>query len=253
MIVYYNGRYIPKDTVCISPDDRGFLLADGTYEVVRIYRGQPFRLDGHIRRLRNSLDAIRLSYPDVEEFADVAEELILRNKLPDGEGTLYIQITRGVAQRHHSFPAHGTPPTVYACLNPAVPALEKWKNGISVILVPDLRWGRCDIKSVSLLANVLAAQQAKEAGAEEAVFVRDGMVTEGTHTNVVAVERGVLLTCPLQNAILDGITRETVLELCRSLSIPFREEPIPEGRFRSADEACILGTSTEIMPVVRID
>jgi D-alanine transaminase len=253
MIVYFNGRFMPKDEVRISPDDRGFTFADGTYEVVRIYRGRTFRLEGHLRRLKASLDAMRLADPGVDRLEGIAEELVGKNALAGGEGSLYVQITRGVAPRRHPFPDPAVPPTVYACVSPVTPALEKWRDGVSVILVPDIRWGRCDIKSVSLLANVLAAQQAKEAGAEESIFVRGGAVTEGTRTNAAAVFDGALVTHPVENAILNGITREAVLELCRSMDIPVREEPVGEKRFRSADEAMILGTSTEIMPVVAVD
>jgi D-alanine transaminase len=253
MIVFFNGQFLPKENVRISPDDRGFLFADGTYEVVRIYRGKPFRLDDHIKRFANSIEQVRLDYSNVGAFATVAEELIRRNSLENSEASLYIQITRGSGPRHHAFPEPGTPPTVYACVNPVTPPAEKWERGVKVILVPDIRWSRCNIKSISLLANVLAAQQARELDAEEAVFVRDGFVTEGTHTNVCAVFDGCVWTHPADETILDGITREVVKEICGRLGVPFVERPFSEERFRLADEAFLLGTTTEIMPVTRID
>ena len=196
MIVYFNGEYMPKEEVRISPDDRGFLLADGTYEVVRIYGGRPFRLPNHLRRFANSLGQIRIDFPDTGVFEAVTGELIRRNGLDREEASLYIQVTRGVGPRRHPFPESGTPPTVYAAVTPVVPPAENWEKGVKVILAPDIRWLRCDIKSISLLANVLAAQQAREQKAEEALFVRNGVVTEGTHTNVCAVSGGTVRTHP---------------------------------------------------------
>jgi D-alanine transaminase len=253
MIVYFNEKFIRKEDVHISPDDRGFLLGDGTYEVVRIYRGRPFRIEEHLKRLANSLRQIHLGFPDLDRMDPVTDELIRQNRLENADAALYVHITRGVAPRRHPFPEPGTPPTVYASVYPVIPPVEKWENGVKAILVPDLRWGRCDIKSVSLLANVLAAQQAAEQDAEEAVFVREGIVTEGTHTNVAAVMEGMVWTHPVANHILNGITREVTRELCGELRIPFREEPVPEARFKKADEIMLLGTTTEIMPIVRLD
>jgi len=253
MIVYFNGRFIEKEEVRISPDDRGFLFADGTYEVVRIYRGKPFRLQDHLSRFANSLAQIGLSLPDLSDLNAVTDGLIRKNGMEEAEAALYLQVTRGAAPRHHPFPDPGTPPTVYAAVSPVAPPHRKWADGVKAILLPDLRWGRCDIKSISLLANVLAAQRAKEAGAEEAIFLRDGVVTEGSHTNVAAAFGTSLWTHPVGTSILDGITRDVVLGLCSELAIPVVEEPIPENRFRRSDEIMILGTSTEIMPVVRLD
>jgi len=253
MIVYYNGEYMSKENVRISPDDRGFLFADGTYEVVRIYEGKPFRVANHLKRFANSLSQMRLEFPDTGVFEAVTRELIRRNDLDREEASLYIQITRGVGPRRHPFPEPSTLPTVYASVSPVTPPVAEWKRGVKAILVPDTRWLRCDIKSISLLASVLAAQQARELGAEEAIFVRDGLVTEGTHTNVCAVSGGTVRTHPAGVTILDGITREVVAEICAENGIPFEERPITESEFRRADEAFLLGTTTEIMPVVRID
>jgi D-alanine transaminase len=252
MIVYFNGGFMPKEEVRISPDDRAFLFADGTYEVVRIYAGKPFRLQNHLRRFSNSLGQLGIEFPDTGVFETVAVELIRRNGPGLEEASLYIQVTRGVGPRRHPFPETGTPPTVYAAVSPVEPPIEKWEKGVKVILTPDIRWLRCDIKSVSLLANVLAAQQALEQKAEEAVFVRDGVVTEGTHTNVCAVSGGKLLTHPAGRLILDGITLEVVREICRETEIPFEERPFTEAELLRADEAFLLGTTTEIMPVVQI-
>jgi D-alanine transaminase len=253
MIVYFNGRYMPKEQVVISPDDRGFLFADGTYEVVRIYRGKPYRIKDHLGRFAESLSKIRIHFADTLVFESITEELITQNGLEKAEAALYIQITRGVAPRRHPFPDPSTSPTVYAYVYPVKPDTVKWESGVKVILVPDIRWSRCDIKSVSLLANVLAAQEASDQEAEEAVFVRNGFITEGTHTNVSAVFAGEVWTHPANEFILGGITREAVRELCLEAGIGFLEKPIPYDQFMKADEAFLLGTTTEIMPVVEVN
>lgn len=253
MIVFFDGRFLPKDEVRISPDDRGFLFADGAYEVVRVYAGQPFLMEEHLRRLRYSLGELRISLPTLAELEDVALELIERNDLTESEASIYVQVTRGVAPRKHAFPSQSIPATVYVTASPFSPRWEKWEEGVAVILVPDIRWARCDIKSLALLPNVLASQAAREREAEEAIFVRDGVITEGAHTNVCAVFDGQLVTHPAMNHILAGITRGLVLALCAELSIPYREEPIRADALGAASELMILGTTTEIMPVVQVD
>lgn len=253
MIVFYNGRFLSKEKVRISPDDRGFLFADGAYEVIRVYAGEPFLMEAHIRRLRYSLSELQITLPQIEELQAVARRLIDRNDLSGGEATIYVQVTRGVAPRKHAFPSPPTPPTVYVTASPFCPRPETWEEGVRVTLVPDIRWTRCDIKSLALLPNVLASQQAKVRGAEEAIFVREGVLTEGAHTNVCAVLEGQLVTHPATNQILAGITRGLVLDLCSQLGIPHRQDPIPAGSLRAASELMILGTTTEIMPVVQVD
>lgn len=255
MIVFFNGRFLPKDEVRISPDDRGFLFADGAYEVIRIYAGRPFMMEEHLDRLRYSLGELRITLPgqQIEDLARIAGELIRLNDLAQGEATIYIQVTRGEAPRKHAFPSGPTPPTLYVTASPFHPPLEKWEQGVGVILVPDVRWTRCDIKSLMLAANVLANQAAKERGAEEAIFVRDGIITEGTHTNVCAVFAGQLVTHPATNQILAGITRGLVLDLCSRIGIPSRQAPIPVADLPSAGELLLLGTTTQVMPVVQVD
>lgn len=253
MIVYFNGRLVPKEDVRISPDDRGFLLADGAYEVILSYDGRLFKAEEHLKRLERSLRELRIEGADVGSLKDAAERLIQVNDLENGDASLYIQITRGAAVRTHAFPGSETPPTVYVAASPFQLPREKCEHGIKVILVPDIRWTRCDIKSVALLPNVLVSQQAKEAGAAEAIFVRDGAVTEGAHTNFCAVFDGQLITYPKSHYILGGITREIVLGLCGELGIPFEEFPILESQLREADELMIVGTTTEIMPVIQVD
>ena len=253
MIVYFNDHFMPKEDVRISPDDRGFLFGDGVYDVVRIYEGRLFRMESHLRRMARSLRELRIQGPDLDQIEDVAQELLRRNELERGDAKLYVQITRGVAPRRHTFPDPETPPTVYACASPFRPYHEQWERGVTVTLMPDIRWARCDIKAVALLPNLLASQRAKERGAYEAVFIRDGAITEGSHTNFCAVFGGELVTYPKCHYILGGIMREVVLELCGELGIPVRESPVLEGELREADELMVTGTTSEVMPVVQVD
>ena len=223
------------------------------YEVIRCYNGRLFRAADHFERLRRSMRELRIAPPGETDFDRLAEELLHENRLANADATLYIQITRGVAPRKHAFPTADTPPTVYAAAAPFHLPREKLERGIKAILAPDIRWARCDIKSISLLPNVLASQQAAEQGAGEALFVRDGAVTEGTHTNFCAVFDGQLLTYPKTHYVLPGITREVVLGLCGELGIPFREFPVLEKELPRADELMVLGTVSEVLPVVQVN
>ncbi|MCW5555778.1 MAG: aminotransferase class IV [Verrucomicrobiae bacterium] len=254
MIVYHNGRFLPKDEVYLSPDDRGFLFGDGAYEVVRASKGRLFRAAAHWQRLQHSLSAIEIQYPTPTEQLDhVAAALLNQNQLAAAEATVYLQVTRGVALRKHSYPHPPVATTVYGFAAPFVPPREKCQAGVGVITVPDQRWSRCDLKVISLLPNVLANQQAQAAGAQEAVFVRDGVITEGSHTNFAAVREGALLTHPESCVILSGITRRAVLELCDELHVPILEVPLRESELESVDEAMLLGTTSDVMPVIRIN
>jgi len=253
MIVYFNGRFIPKEEVKISPDDRGFVFADGIYEVVRSYRGRFFEFEAHLKRLTRSLREIHISFAESESLRDICEALIRDNDLKEDDATVYIQITRGAAPRKHTFPDKTTRSTVYISASAFQPPEENWKNGIKAVLVPDIRWSRCDIKATALLSNVLANQRAYQNHAQEALFVRDGTITEGSHTNFCAVFDGQLITFPESNYILSGITRGVILKLCREIEIPFREFPVFEKDLKRADECMILGTTTEVTPVIQVD
>lgn len=252
MIVYLNGQFLPKTEARISPDDRAFLFADGAYEVVRAYRGHLFRAKEHWDRFDYSLKALRIAPPANTDFSAIATELLKRNQLLEAEATVYLQVTRGAAPRKHAFPAD-TAPTVYAFAAPFANPVEKWTNGVKIITLPDQRWARCDIKSISLLPNVLANQQAQEAGAHEAILVRDGFALEGSLSNFAAVLDGVLRTAPRTNYILPGISRLVALGLCSALRIPVREFPVAEAELKCATEAMLFGTTNEVMPVVQIN
>jgi D-alanine transaminase len=223
------------------------------YEVVRVYDGRLFRAVDHWRRLQNSLAALEIRDVAAADAAAISETLLERNNLRTGDALIYLQITRGVAPRKHPFPEPAVPPTVYGYAAPFAPPRDQWRDGIRTILAPDNRWARCDLKTVSLLPNVLANQRAHAAGAAEAIFVRDGIVMEGSHSNFAAVRDGTLITHPESNYILGGITRRAVLELCRGLQIPVREFPLAEHELSGIAEAMMLGTTTEVMPVVQIN
>ncbi|HUT71256.1 MAG TPA: aminotransferase class IV [Desulfatiglandales bacterium] len=253
MVGYLNGSYLPREQIAISPDDRGFLFSDGLYEVIRSYDGTLFQAQAHLDRLNYGAQALRLNTVDFRYLIDVAQELIQRNHLNQGDATVYLQVTRGIAPRTHRFPCPETPLTIYATASSFSPKNAAFEDGISVILFPDQRWARCDIKTVSLIANVLAHQQARDYGASEAIFVRDGVALEGTHSNFFGVFKGTVVTAPKTNYILGGITRQVVLDLCKDLSIPFQERPILEPELQHAEELMVIGTITEITPIVTID
>ena len=252
--VYLNGRYIPKEEALVPVDDRGFVLSDGIYEVAPAYSGRLFRLDQHLERMRRGLLEIRIGF-DPERLREIAPRLLAANGLEDEETSLvYVQVTRGVAPRTHHFPEGRVEPTVYAFAKAFKrPPREEWEQGFPAITVPDRRWARVDIKSIALLPNVLAQQAAVEAGATDALLVKDGVALEGAHSNFFAVIDGTVVTHPRTNAILHGITRGFVLEVAEGLGIPVEERPIQLEELLGAEETFFTGTTTEIRPVAKID
>ncbi len=252
-VVYFDGRYILKSQVMVSPDDRGFLLGDGIYEVAAAYDGKFVGLDRHMERLRHSLRESRIGEDVADPLESVFTGLLERNGLgASGKTMVYLQVTRGVAPRTHAFPKIPVRPTVYAYAAP-FPQMGDLTAGVSAITRPDLRWSRCDIKSISLMANCMANQEAKEEGSFEAILIRDGTALEGTHTSIFGVIGGAVRTAPLSKLILPGITREIVVELCRANEIPLRETAMSEEELRSADELFLTGTTTEVVSIVALD
>jgi len=251
-IVYFNGEFLPKDQVHISPDDRGFLFGDGVYDVTLTYDGRLFRIEDHLERMANGLRALAIDGVDVEGLSAVGSELVKRNDLDSYNQAVYFQVTRGAAKRTHHFPPAETKPSVYASISPLSRKGDP-VNGSPVITLPDIRWSRCDIKSVNLLPNCLANQAAKEASAVEAMFVRDGVVLEGTSSTFFAVFDGIVCTPPLTNYILPGITQKVVLEQCETDGIPIRFSSIHKHELQDADELFMAGTTTEVVPIVSID
>lgn len=253
MLVYLNGQYMDRGEARISVDDRGFLFADGVYEVIRVYGGRTLLAGPHMKRMATGLSAIGMDAGVIDGLGEVTQRLMSENGVTDVDGTIYLQVTRGAAPRRHAFPAD-TPPTVYAVAKPQPrPPEESFTSGVAAITVPDTRWSRCDIKSIALLPNVLANQQAHAAGAFEALFVRDGVLIEGSHSNLIGVVAGEVVTYPECNYILGGITRRLVLELAREAGLTVREAPILADRPGAIDELFLSGTTTEVMPITRLD
>jgi D-alanine transaminase len=250
--VYLNGKFFPKSEAFISPEDRGFNFADGIYEVIKYYGGMPFRYADHLERLKRSLKEVQIEYRDTDQLESVFQELLDKNGLAAQEAGIYLQITRGSQIRIHRFPDN-IQPTVYATVFPFASQWDQLENGVKVITTEDIRWLRCDIKSVSLLPNVLAAQKAYGQDAVEAIFIRNGMVTEGSHSSFMAVKNGTVYTHPDSNLILPGITKKVVFEICRDHNIQVIEEGIPASELANMDEMMIIGTGSEVSPVVQLD
>jgi D-alanine transaminase len=247
--VFFNGKYIPKNEVAISPDDRGFLFADGVYEVVRWYQGFFYDMDSHNLRLKRSLRELRINWPDADLFPSIAAELIKSNRLEKEPAMVYLQVTRGAAKRTHYFPSPEVPSTVYAYTWGFVPDRQSRESGIKVMLKEDIRWSRCDIKSIALLANTISFQEAYNNGLKECIFVRNGLITEGSHSNIFFVINGTLYTHPESNQVLSGVTRKNVLKIAQDAGISIREEAVQENRIRFIQEAFITNTSAEVTPV----
>ncbi len=253
MIVYLNGEYLPKEQALVPVEDRGFMLGDGIYEVTNSYSGSFFQLAAHLDRLERSARELRLNIPlSRSELSAIFHDLMVKNNQP--ESSVYLQITRGTAPRTHAFPASPVRPTLLVMARPLQwPAESWWEGGVAAITYPDLRWGRCDIKTVNLLPNAMANTAAQEAGAWEAILVRDGIAIEGSHTNFFAVFGGTVVTHPKDHRVLGGITRDVVARLCADLDIPLREGAVPVADLARADELFFTGTTCEVMPIVQVD
>ena len=252
MSVYLNGAFMPLAEAKIPILDRGFIFGDGVYELAPVYSRQPFRLDGHLRRLQASLDGIRLNNPHSD---GVWRELILQLiALQDfSDQSIYIQVTRGVAPRDHPFPRNVSP-TVFMFAQPLVTSSAELKaSGVCAVSAVDNRWLRCNIKSIALLPNILLRQQAVDAECAETVMLRDGFLTEGTASNIFVVKNGVLLAPPPSNLMLTGVTYDVVLELAAAHGIPHEVRAITEAEVRSADELWMTSSTREIMAIVKLD
>lgn len=255
-IVYLNGEWLPLEEAKISVLDRGFLFADGIYEYIPVYQGKLFRLEKHLQRLQRSLQAIRLA-PELssETIATMLQEMVA--KQGGGNLSIYLQITRGVgSQRSHIYGDQAPPPTLFAmatAINKTPLESIEEQAGIHAISVEDIRWQRCDIKSIALLPNVMLQQLAYEQQAEEAIMIRDGLVTEGTASNVYIVKSGTILTPPQSQFILGGITRDLIIELAHQHKLPLEETNITEADLLQADEIWISSSAKELLPVIQLN
>ncbi len=251
-LVYLNGSFLPPDQAKVSAFDRGFVFADGVYEVIPVYGRRVFRFPHHLERLDNSLEAIRLANPlTAREWQQICARLIEANGVDDQ--SVYLQVTRGPAPRDHAFPAE-TRATVFAYSQPLkYPEATQLANGVAAVTIPDIRWRRCDIKAIALLPNVLMRQQATEAGAAEAILVRDGIATEGSASNIFLAIGGTLVTPPKGPFILPGVTRDLVLELARAHGLPCEERAVGETEMRNADELMLSSSTKELLPITTLD
>jgi len=252
MTVYLDGSFLPIAEAKVSVLDRGFIYGDGVYEVVPVYAREPYRLPQHLARLQRSLDGIRLSNPHRDaEWEAIIRELAARQ--PFDDQAVYFQVTRGAAKRDHAFP-RDVPPTVFMMANPLpLPSREQVENGVAVVTAADERWLHCDLKTISLLGNVLARQFAVDHGAVEAVLFRDGYLTEASASNVLIVTGGRIVAPPKDNLILPGITYDATLELARGGGLPFEIRPVARDEALAADEMWLSSSTKEVLAVTTLD
>jgi D-alanine transaminase len=251
-MIYLNGQFMPIEEAKIPVLDRGFIFGDGVYEMIPVYSRVPFRLEEHLTRLEASLAAVQIRNPYPRaRWREVIEAVIAKQSFDD-QG-VYLQVTRGVAKRDHSFPK-GVEPTVFLMSNPLVnPPRESIERGVAAVTANDNRWLRCDIKSTSLIGNCLLRQLSAEAGLAETILFRDGMLTEASVSNVFIVWGGVIQTPPKSNLILPGITYDVIVELAHANGLPIELRDIPEGEVRGADEIWLTSSSKEVLAVVALD
>ena len=250
--VYLNGAFLPLVDAKISVLDRGFIYGDGVYEVVPVYGRRPFRMPQHLKRLQYSLDGIRLANPhSAAQWDALISQLIERQ--PFADQAVYLQVTRGVAKRDHAFPKDA-PPTVFMMSNPVVvPTREQVERGVAVVTTHDNRWLRCDLKTTSLLGNVLMRQFAVDRDAIETVMFRVGHLTEASASNVLVVRDGVVIAPPKDNLILPGITYDATLEIARDAGVRLEVRPVPHAEAMHADEMWLSSSTKEVLAVTTID
>lgn len=251
-IVYLNGKFLPEHQACIPVLDRGFIFGDGVYEVIPVYGGKLFRLEEHLQRLQGNFQAVRIADPlQKNQWQELLTTLVEKNG--GGDLSLYLQVTRGVAPRDHALPTNITP-TVFAMCSPLKPVPEDIRTqGVAAIMLDDIRWQHCHIKSISLLSNVLLRQAALDRDAAEAILIREGFATEGAASNLFAVIDGVLTTPPKGPKLLPGITRDLILELAAQHGIPHAEADISREALASAEEIWLTSSTREILAVTRLD
>lgn len=252
MFAYFNGKFLPFEEIAVSPFDRGFLFGDGVYEAMRTYNKKLFLLQKHLERLAYSLQQLEISYAKIDQLPDIIYKCSELNK-HNQEFGVYIQITRGISfPRTHHYSAE-IQPNIFIYTFELKDRTKELQSGVSVTLQRDERWNRCDIKSTSLLPNIMANQKAFVASDYEAILYKENFITEGSHTSFFAVKEGNVFTAPLSNLILNGITRGIVIELCKENKIQVKETYIQLDELKEYNEFFITGTTTEITPVIKID
>ena len=250
--VFINGEFLNQEDAKVSYEDRGYVFGDGIYEYIRAYNGKLFTVTEHFERFLRSASEIQIDLGyTVEELTDIVRQLLKINDIQNGG--IYIQATRGVAPRNHSFPTPEVKPAIMAFAKSYDRPYDDFENGINAVTVEDIRWLRCDIKSLNLLGNVLAKEYAVKYNAAEAIQHRGDIVTEGASSNVYAIKDGVIYTHPVNNFILNGITRRVIKWIAEDEQIPFKEETFTVEFLKNADEVIISSTSAEVMPITKID
>lgn len=251
-IVYLNGRFVPLGEASIPVLDRGFIYGDGVYELVPVYGREPFRLPQHLARLRHTLSGVRMDNPHTDaQWEAIIRDLVARQ--PWDDQGVYFQVTRGVARRDHSFPK-GVTPTIFMMANPLpLPSREQVERGVSVVTAQDNRWHRCDLKTISLMGNVLLRQLATDAGAAETVLFRDGFLTEASASNVLLVQDGTIVIPPKDNLILPGITYDATVDFARSAGVPVVVRPVPRAEALAADEMWLSSSTKEVIAITTVD
>ena len=250
-IVYLNGEFLRLADAKVSVLDRGFIYGDGVYEVVPVYARKPFRMPQHLARLARTLDGVRLADPHPDRWPALIGELIARQ--PFADQAVYLQVTRGVAKRDHAFP-QGVSATVFMMSNPlALPSRVQVAHGAAVVTAEDSRWLRCDLKTTSLIGNVLMRQYAADHDAVETVMFRDGYLTEASASNVLVVRKGTVIAPPKDNLILPGITYDATLEVARAAGVPLEVRPVARDEAMGADEMWLSSSSKEVLAVTRVD
>ena len=250
--VLWNNRLVKDGDIQLSKEDRGYQFGDGIYEVIRIYDGNMFTATEHINRFYNSADKIKIVIPFTKDvFHKMLYDLIEANEITTGQ--VYVQITRGSSTRQHQFPTGQVEPVLTAYTKEVERPVSQMANGVSAKTVEDIRWLRCDIKSLNLLGNVMAKQEAHEAGCFEALLHRGDTITEGSSSNMYGIKDGVLYTHPATNLILNGITRSVILDCCKEIGLQVVEEPMLLTNLFSNDEFFMSSTTAEIMPIIMID
>lgn len=251
MIILYGDQLLKREQVHVDIEDRAYQFGDGIYEVIRIYDGQPFHMQDHLDRLEKSAKKIRISLPyELDHLEALLKELIRQNDFT--QGNLYLQVSRGTAPRNHAFPKNISP-VIIAYTQPFERPIKEQTEGIRAKTVNDVRWLLCDIKSLNLLGAVLAKQEAYDHDCKEAILVRDGMVTEGSSTNIFIVKDGILQTHPANQLILHGITRKITLQLADQLQIPVKETAFDRSALFEAGEMFLTSTTMEICPIIQVD
>ena len=252
-VVYINGEYLPQSQAKVSVLDRGFLFGDGVYEVIPVFSGKSLRLNKHLERLQRSMNRVLLKNPlTQEQWQEIFQTLLDSN--PGGDRSIYLQVTRGAAPVRDLSISVGVEPTVFVMVNDIKPVgFARLENGIEAVTVDDFRWKACDIKSISLIANVMIRLRANELNVMDAVMVRDGLVTEGTASNIFLVHHGIISTPLKSDCLLPGITRDLVIELALANGFKLEERDINQDELETADEIWLTSSTREIAPVVKLD